>query len=191
MTNNLNDGYMGSGKLIRRAIKKYGLDNLKKEILHVFDNVEDMNNKEKELVVVSEETYNLCPGGHGGFGYINSTKRNIYGKNGQSGFGKENLIDGKRQKEILKEQNKFDEYCKNMSKSKIQFYQTNKHPWLGRKHSKESLLKISVSSQGKQTGSKNSQYGTCWINNGLTNKKVKKEVLDIWLNIGYSKGRLV
>ena len=70
-TKDLNDGYMGSGKLLRRAIKKHGIDNFTKEILHIFDNESNMNDKEKELVVISEESYNLCPGGHGGFGYIN------------------------------------------------------------------------------------------------------------------------
>jgi hypothetical protein len=70
-TNNLDDGYMGSGKLITRAIKKYGKENFSKEILYVFDTEEEMNNKEKEIVVISETTYNLCPGGQGGFGYIN------------------------------------------------------------------------------------------------------------------------
>ena len=191
MTKDLDDGYMGSGKLIRHEIKKHGKENFKKEILHVFDNEEAMNAKEAELVVVSEETYNLCDGGKGGFGYINSTGKNLYGKNGQSGFGKENLVDGNRQKEMLKAQNKFVQYCDNMSTIKKEFYQKNNHPWLGRKHSIESKIKMSASSKGKQSGEQNSQYGTCWINDGQTNKKIKKEVLDIWLANGYNKGRIV
>lgn len=75
-TNNLDDGYMGSGKLITSAIKKYGRDAFVKEILFVFDNEADMNIKEAELVteefVSKSSNYNLCPGGYGGFGYINS-----------------------------------------------------------------------------------------------------------------------
>ena len=73
-TNNVDDEYMGSGKLITAAIKKYGANSFRKEILHIFDNEKDMNNAEKNLVILSEDSYNLCPGGNGGFGYINNNK---------------------------------------------------------------------------------------------------------------------
>ena len=76
-TKNINDGYMGSGKKLKLAIEKYGIGNFYKEILHVFDNEEDMRNKEKELVVLNEMSYNLCDGGKGGFGYLNRSGKSF------------------------------------------------------------------------------------------------------------------
>ena len=70
-TRNPTDKYMGSGKYIGRAIEKYSLGNFIKEILFDFDNFDDMNNKEKELVPVNEcfpnnpMSYNLIEGGNG------------------------------------------------------------------------------------------------------------------------------
>lgn len=75
-TKDPNDGYMGSGKMLRRAQKKYGIENFIKEILYIFDTEDKMNAKEKELVTeefcLREDTYNICIGGQGGFSYINN-----------------------------------------------------------------------------------------------------------------------
>lgn len=76
-TKDPNDNYLGSGKLILYAIKKYGIENFEKEVICIFDNEEEMNIKEAELVtedfIKKDTNYNLCPGGHGGWGYINSS----------------------------------------------------------------------------------------------------------------------
>jgi len=76
-TKDLNDGYMGSGKRLKDAIKHHGINNFEKEILFQFDNEFDMNVKEAELVTESfvnkDSNYNMCPGGNGGFGYINNS----------------------------------------------------------------------------------------------------------------------
>lgn len=62
-TDDLNDGYMGSGIRIERAIKKYGIDSFKKEIIFHAFTVEDLYLVEKELVTLSPESFNLVPGG--------------------------------------------------------------------------------------------------------------------------------
>jgi group I intron endonuclease len=67
-TNNLNDNYMGSGKGIKHAIKKYGLDNFQKEILEYFNNSDSMFQREKDVVnedfVKDSNTYNNVLGGN-------------------------------------------------------------------------------------------------------------------------------
>lgn len=66
-TSNMHDTYIGSGKLLKNAIKKYGRDNFSKEILYTFDNPKDAYSKEFELVnelfILDESNYNLALGG--------------------------------------------------------------------------------------------------------------------------------
>jgi hypothetical protein len=67
ITEKFNDKYMGSGRLIRKAIKKYGLENFTKAVLYNFDNQLDMLKKEAELVnkefIKRKDTYNITEGG--------------------------------------------------------------------------------------------------------------------------------
>lgn len=74
-TENIDDNYLGSGKYLKSAIKKYGKDQFIKRILFIFDSKEEALKKEKELVnekfINDKNTYNLKIGGEGGFDYIN------------------------------------------------------------------------------------------------------------------------
>jgi hypothetical protein len=68
-TNNLEDGYMGSGKILKRSIRKHGIENFKKEILQFFPTYMEALEEERILVnmdfINSEDTYNLREGGYG------------------------------------------------------------------------------------------------------------------------------
>ena len=83
-TYNLNDTYLGSGKILTRAINKYGSENFNREILFNFDDFDEMNEKEKELVTLKEVKdpmcYNLMPGGQ----CNNSGMLSVKDKNGNN-----------------------------------------------------------------------------------------------------------
>lgn len=70
-TNDLEDDYMGSGELIKRAIEKYGIENFKRDWLHIFKSPEEMWSQERLLVneeIISRaECYNMVVGGSGNF----------------------------------------------------------------------------------------------------------------------------
>ena len=164
--------YMGSGKLIRAAIRKYGLENFKKEILFVFETEDEMNKKEAELVteelIESGTSYNLCPGGQGGWGYINK-----------------NIMIGDRRNE---HNIKYSPFMNNFDRDKyVDVYRQQAKAlhnrgascttgFRGKTHTKEVRDKIGKSTSITQSGSKNSQFGTMWITNGTENKKIKKDL---------------
>jgi group I intron endonuclease len=192
-TNDIDDGYMGSGKNLKRAIKKYGIENFVKEVLYVFDSEKEMNYKEAELVTeefcLREDTYNICVGGQGGFSHINLDENFRKNKNKKARrvtdsilkikYGVENpsQIDFVKQKLSIKMKERWRD-------GKISLPPT---PFLGKSHSLETKKKMSESKKGKFTGEKNSQYGTMWITNGNINKKVK---CDDIIPDGWYKGRL-
>lgn len=65
------DNYLGSGKIFKQAIKKYGEENFEKEILCICFSQEELNDKEKFYIektnaVKSSEYYNIHAGGTGG-----------------------------------------------------------------------------------------------------------------------------
>jgi hypothetical protein len=74
-----NRNYMGSGVLIKRAIKKYGVDSFKKEILHETEDYNDLSNSEKYWIEFYKSNnrdigYNISNGGDGGDTISNNPK---------------------------------------------------------------------------------------------------------------------
>jgi len=66
-TDNLADGYMGSGLALKRAQNKYGIENFEKTIITFFDTYKEALELEESIVnkefVLDENTYNLHIGG--------------------------------------------------------------------------------------------------------------------------------
>lgn len=67
-TNNLDDGYMGSGKLLPYVYAKYGIENFEKVILSMFNTKEEAEQYERQLVNIDYinrlDTYNISIGGN-------------------------------------------------------------------------------------------------------------------------------
>ena len=192
-TDNLNDGYMGSGKHLLYSQNKYGLDKFKKEILYEFETEEEMNDMEREIVneefIARLDTYNIMQGGNGGWNYINKNNLNTKNHNTDKYKKSHQKIVGYMRK-IWKE--KWDNDSEFQRKT-IEIMLENRCDWFGRHHTKETKEKISKAKKGKYKGKENSQYGTCWIMNKKLkeNKKIKKEDLQDWINEGWTKGRKI
>jgi len=84
-TNNLDDSYIGSGKVLKQAILKYGKDKFIREVLYVFSTRKEARDMEASIVTTEfierKDTYNLIEGG-GGAGDQTGSKNHMFGKVG-------------------------------------------------------------------------------------------------------------
>jgi hypothetical protein len=187
-TDNLEDGYMGSGKRLRYSLNKYGKENHKVEILEFFDSRKELAVREKDIVnlneIAKEECLNLVVGG-GAAKYTFSDEKKLF-ENGKR-LGDNHAYRLKTDKEYL------DKVKKRASELFYQLHRENKLSntprFSGGKHTQDARNKIGLANMIKQRGELNSQYNTCWITNGTENKKVKKDTLKDWLSAGWLKGR--
>ncbi|MEK6887107.1 MAG: hypothetical protein AABW88_04690, partial [Nanoarchaeota archaeon] len=177
----------------KRAIKKYGLENFKKEILFFAEISEEMFKIEKDLVDINDPlSYNLKMGGCGGWDYIN---KNLTADDKQIKRAREihlqKYYSDKEYKDHCLKKNK-----ESRIKCKDQISKTHKEKYkngyigifTGKKHSKETIEHLKKVHKGKHSKEKNSQFGTMWITNGLENKKIKK---DDEIPQGWYKGRKI
>ena len=140
-TDDLTDGYFGSGTYLRRAIKKYGKENFKVEILEFCKNRKNLKLLESKIVTLQEianvECMNLRVGGSGplkNYGYTMSSEIRIkISKNNARYWTGKHRSDTTKQK---------------ISDGNI-----------GKKLNDETKKKISKSLKGKYIGNKASMYG--------------------------------
>lgn len=185
--NNLNDNYMGSGTNLRRAKKKYGIENFKKEIL-VF------NISKKEYADILEKTfitaerkrvgagncYNITDGGKGCEGIKHSEEAKK--KMSDAKKGKKH---SEEHKQKLSETHKGKQLrlgCKHSEETKKKMSEARKgenNGMYGKKHSEETKKKISEAQKGNTLCK-----GLHWYNNGAENTRSKK------CPDGFTPGRL-
>lgn len=197
-TNNLDDGYMGSGKRLRYSIRKYGKDNHTKEILEFFDSRELLVEAEINAItpemITDKDCMNLTEGGTGGHGARFLSKEQLSkGRKKCDDFLRKKYGDEFRTIVIKKYYDNLTDEDKSKRSENIKQGQKlinfNYSTFKNKTHSEKSKQKMSNSSKGMGKGKTNSQYGTCWITKDGENKKIKKEVLNIYISQGWEKGR--
>ncbi|EQA7786718.1 hypothetical protein ACX818_001309 [Acinetobacter baumannii] len=165
-TENLDDGYMGSGKVLKIAKQKHGIGNFSKEILMFHGNEDEMF--EIEALIVDKEfinrhdTYNAKLGGLGGWDHIQSNMTPE----------KRHLINVKRVS-TLRKNIPIKGFC-----------------WTGKNHKPETIEKVknTFAEIKHQQGEKNSQFGKMWIHN-LELKKSTRINKNDPIPEGWNKGR--
>lgn len=160
-TDNLDDGYMGSGIRLHYAYKKYGIENFSKDILKYFDTREECAQYEADVVnetlVNNNNCYNMAIGG-----------------DSLSCTNKVPLKD--------KNNNYFQVDCEIAKK----LVNTGKYSyiWNGKHHTEASKEKTR-----KRMTSENSTNTRIWVNKNGIVKYLRKELLDDYISNGWSLGR--
>lgn len=131
---NNNPKYIGSGKILKKAIKNYGKENFKKEIIEYCTSITDLNEKEIYWIKFYNSTdknigYNIAHGGYINLHKIGSTHSDEVKNKMKDSWAKRKLD---------------PEFVHNMT---------------GFKHSAETKQKYSDDRIGKLTGEKNGMYG--------------------------------
>jgi len=185
-----NDGYLGSGVALRKAIRKHGKENFKRETKLLYDTAKEAYEDEARIVnksMISDYMcYNLLTGGLGGCEHSEESKRKIGAalkgfkhsdeikrKMSEAHKGKETWMKGRRHSEASR------------SKMSIAKKGTN-NPNFGKVKSKETRCKISDSLKGEN----NPNYGkSTWMKGNIHSEESKKKMSKSHTGVKFSDER--
>jgi hypothetical protein len=189
-TDNIDDGYFGSGKRLRNSIRKHGKDSHDKEILEYLDDGISLIEREVELVnedlLKDPMCMNLLLGGTGGITegvneWSNEMQRELSKRgNARLKFLREN---DKEWVKKLSEKRSIIGKIRSENGGNINFINSFKN----KNHTQKTKDEIGAKSSISQTGEKNSQFGTIWVNNCLTEKKINSSTA---IEEGWKRGRI-
>lgn len=164
---NENDGYLGSGKALNNAIKKYGKENFVRKTMVTYETSEAAYFEEKLIVnqemINDSMCYNIKVGGDGGWDHIKNAGE-LHSK------WKEKVLlnclecgNGYKVKPCIKETSKFCSIkCKNIYQSKN--ITGENHPNYGKKNPEHSI---------RMSGKNNPMYGRGYLFLGQNNPNSK------------------
>ena len=186
--------YLGSGKHLKNAIKKYGKENFTVKMIDSCNSSEELYLKEEYWIsqynaVKSEEFYNHSPGGRED-GFLVGEENIIHHL---SDVSREKLIESRRgRKDSLETREKKAKALLGIKRSpetrkKMSISQSGeRNPSYGKKSYPETCRKLSQ----LRTGSGNPIYNKICVNDGLRDKFVSKEDVDKYLIGGWTLGTI-
>lgn len=205
-TKNVDDGYLGSGFIFKKALKKYGRENFKREILEFTDSSEKLNELEIKYIELfnaanDDSFYNITKGGMGQLGHRWSEEQ----KQAASERVKLEFAEGKRIPHRRRGQDNPNwgkrgplspMYGKHLSsetklklskKAKEQYSNGRIPPMKGKHWSDEVKKKLSESHKGKMIGPDNPNYGNRWDDE--TRKRMSNTCITTKCHAGSRNGR--
>lgn len=194
-----NPKYLGSGKILKRAIKKYGKENFKKEVLEECNNQIELDNREQYWINLLNTTnqnigYNISFGGqtgwHKGLKHSEETKKlfsetrkgKLTGnKNGM--YGKKHTEDAKKKMANPQFGDKNGMYGKkhteDTKKKMSQILSGENNPFFGKKHNEDTKKKMSELAKKRKTNPNSKKVSV----NGLVFNSASEAARSLGLSI--------
>lgn len=207
LTDDLNDGYLGSGLILKRAINEYGKSNFTREIIQYFSEPKDAFRLEAEIVtpelINDPHCYNIAVGGHGGYTICGFTEEQRKEHSNKIAEAQQNSSKFKS-RDLHWDPERRKRHSIKMSGENNPMYGKNAEDYMTpdaikAKREKVSGLnssskrpevreKMSKSRKGKKANC--STKGLKWINNGICERYIHQQELQIYINNGWETGRL-
>jgi hypothetical protein len=183
-TDDLNDGYLGSGKFLWRSIAKHGKETHQLTILEYLPDRASLRKRENEIVngdlLKDPLCMNLCEGGSCNWDYSN--RFGLSPMNNPERRTEENLP---HLKEI------WEASGRRLSKMSREHPEWRRNAFMGKSHSTKTKSKMSNSMKGKLVGDKNGAFETVWIStlDDMSSKRVPKNEAVHLVENGWKYGR--
>lgn len=199
-TDDPNDSYLGSGKYLKHAIAKYGVENFRKEVLAVFEVADEAFALERALVtrelVESKQCYNIKLGGEGGFDFINIKGLNNRADNSTRGghaFAERVRSDPQFRAGHQARSKRVATAMHRAGRAVVPFRDPEQQSEFRRRaQSPHARAKRRASLRDRyRDGLVNSQTGTVWITDGNESRKIHPSTIDSWIIRGWRKGRTI
>ena len=204
------DSYMGSGKRLKLAKQKYGIENFEKFLIQYCYSKEETDKAEKFWIAEyrsrGKAEYNIADGGHCSPSFkghhhseeskakcrasvlktyeLNSTRQKLSEMKKGVPKSEEHKV---AIRNALRGKPKSEEHRQHCKEAQRKYFETHEGTFKGRHHSEESKEKNRLAHLGKPSrnkGKKLGSNGTHWYNNGEINVKAKE------CPEGFVKGRL-
>lgn len=182
-TDNLDDGYLGSGKFLNLAIKKYGKEKFIRQVVYIFDQEDIAYALEEQVVtesfILRKDVYNCAVGG----------------RKGKHSFSAEGLLklkeNGKKMMANPLYRAKLMEAGIAALKKLSPEQKAKRYKNCGGLYGPDHARKISEKAKVRCRGQGNVAYGTCWVFNLVleSSKRIPKDDLNEWIKEGWHKGR--
>lgn len=198
-TENLKDGYIGSGKRLWRSIRKHGKENHICEIIEFLDSRKELSIREAQIIneelIGDDLCMNLNLGGNGSWCACNTTKtpeqRRELSKAGNAALKQKLETDEEFKRKLSEKHSRITTrshqlgLSHNINKSPKAFNKENKHTEISKKKMSDTHKR-----NGNQVKERNSQWGIARkaVNKDGITKKILLEELEVYLASGWVLG---